>query len=40
MTNDDDKTVDDNTDEAQASEMTSPKTQAIPDVDVGDGMYF
>ena len=40
VTNDDDKTVDDNTDEASASEMTSPKTQAIPDVDVGDGMYF
>ena len=37
---DDDKTVDDNTDGASASEMTSPKTQAIPDVDVGDGMYF
>lgn len=40
VTNDDDKMVDDNTDGASASEMTSPKTQAIPDVDVGDGMYF
>ena len=40
VTNDDDKTVDNNTDEASASKVTSPKTQTIPDVDVGDGMYF
>lgn len=36
----DDKTIGSNTDEAQASEVSLPKTQAIPDVDVGDGMYF